>query len=191
MYNTLEAYLNGNYTKYNTNIGGVDTKYGIMETPSHFSYDYSNKKLLVLDLQGKSSISLNIYLSTMSILLVQRDTREHKQDQLHPLRKKMIDSRTVIRDIYRKARLSERVIRTKKVQLQIPNTWACSSLAGCTYTRCMKLPLNLTYHWMMSSKNYNYPQSYQFLKHNPCIALKQVLLLMPMQRPSHVQYPSC
>jgi elongation factor 2 kinase len=51
----LEHFIEGNYTKYNSNSGFVDDAEHIRFTPqafSHFTFECSNHQLMVVDIQG-------------------------------------------------------------------------------------------------------------------------------------------
>jgi len=56
-YFTIEPYIYGKYTKYNDNNGYVNENQceanEVANAFSHFSYENSNEKLIIVDMQGK------------------------------------------------------------------------------------------------------------------------------------------
>eukprot|EP01063_Lacrimia_lanifica_P038308 TRINITY_DN810_c1_g1_i1.p1 TRINITY_DN810_c1_g1~~TRINITY_DN810_c1_g1_i1.p1 ORF type:complete len:417 (+),score=139.49 TRINITY_DN810_c1_g1_i1:72-1322(+) len=63
---TMEPMLRGAYEKHNNNYGEVYTDNPIAETFSHFTFEASNRKLLICDIQGVGGMYTDPQIHTLS-----------------------------------------------------------------------------------------------------------------------------
>ena len=48
----VEPFIQGEYMKFNSNLGWADGRYEVIQALSHFTYHHSKGKYLLCDLQG-------------------------------------------------------------------------------------------------------------------------------------------